>query len=224
MALSGLSTRTVLTAERLTFCRLSEYSSILEHTERKEACVNRAAANAVAVSAGRARSRWELKHREMGKRYYVANYILHVLNTSHPSQGKRWLIIVRFWTTFTFLLLEMAAMHVFWQTICFHSSALWTATESPEKFEKHTLTHWHWDTHTHSAVPVCACTLSKASTRCLTNTRLYSHVPSHNQSSKQRVAYAHPLWDVKSGWITHHWVEDMASTVHKRAASDQSAS
>lgn len=88
MALSGLSTRTVLTAEKLTFCRLSEYSSILEHTERMEARVNRAAANAVAVSAGRARSRWELKHRKMGKRYYVANYILHVLNTSHPSQGK----------------------------------------------------------------------------------------------------------------------------------------
>lgn len=55
MALSGLSTRTVLTAEKLTFCRLSEYSSILKHTERMEACVNRAAANAVAVSAGRAR-------------------------------------------------------------------------------------------------------------------------------------------------------------------------
>lgn len=149
MALSGLSTRTVLTAEKLTFCRLSEYSSILEHTERMEACVNRAAANAVAVSAGRARSRWELKHRKMGKRYYVANYILHVLNTSHPSQGKWWLIIVRFWTIFTFLLLDMAAMHVFWQTICFHSSALWTATESPEKFEKRTHAYTLTLRHTH---------------------------------------------------------------------------
>lgn len=38
MALKGLSTRTVLTAEKLTFCRLSEYSNILQHMkgERKE--------------------------------------------------------------------------------------------------------------------------------------------------------------------------------------------
>lgn len=34
MALSGLSTRTVLTAEKLTLCRLSEYSSILQRRER----------------------------------------------------------------------------------------------------------------------------------------------------------------------------------------------
>lgn len=36
MALSGLSTRTVLTAEKLTFCRLREYSSILQPRERKK--------------------------------------------------------------------------------------------------------------------------------------------------------------------------------------------
>lgn len=36
MALRGLSTRTVLTAEKLTFCRLREYSSILQPQERKK--------------------------------------------------------------------------------------------------------------------------------------------------------------------------------------------
>lgn len=36
MALSGLSTRTVLTAEKLTFWRLREYSSILQPRERKK--------------------------------------------------------------------------------------------------------------------------------------------------------------------------------------------
>lgn len=36
MALRGLSTRTVLTAVKLTFCRLREYSNILQHMERKK--------------------------------------------------------------------------------------------------------------------------------------------------------------------------------------------
>lgn len=39
MALSGRSTRTVLTAEKLTFCRLREYSSILQPQRgRKDKC------------------------------------------------------------------------------------------------------------------------------------------------------------------------------------------
>lgn len=37
MALSGRSTRTVLTAEKLTFCRSSEYSSILQGGAQREA-------------------------------------------------------------------------------------------------------------------------------------------------------------------------------------------
>lgn len=39
MALSGRSTRTVLTAEKLTFCKLREYSSILQpQGGRKDKC------------------------------------------------------------------------------------------------------------------------------------------------------------------------------------------
>lgn len=51
MALRGLSTRTVLTAEKLTFSRLREYSNILRHTERKKKNMFRNSSNEQQQSA-----------------------------------------------------------------------------------------------------------------------------------------------------------------------------
>lgn len=227
MALSGLSTRTVLTAEKLTFCRLSEYSSILKHTERMEACVNRAAANAVAVSAGRARWRWELKQKN-GKTLLCSQLYFACIKHFPPLTGQ---VVINHRKVLNHIYI-LAFRHgcnacVLANNMLSFQRSVDCNWKSRKVWKTHTCLHTDTETRTHKCC-ACLCLHMEQSIHAmfasLTNTRLYLHVPSHNQPSKQRVAYAHPLWDVKSGWITHHWMEDMASTVHKRAASDQSAS
>lgn len=80
--------------------------------------------------------------------------------------------------SFTFLPLEMAAIHVFWQTTRSHSRV----AKQTRKLEKH---------HTHNAC-VCACIWSAACTRCLCGRRTHAYVrmdPRNNQPSKERAAH-----------------------------------
>lgn len=135
MALRGLSTRTVLTAEKLTFCRLREYSSILQQTERRRENLCRCSSNKphilITQTAEPAQSSGNKTPENI--RAILCSQLYMACNTRSLTLSGRVVINPPMsQISFTFLLSEMTAIHVFfWQTICFQSNPHWTATNRP---------------------------------------------------------------------------------------------
>lgn len=136
MALSGLSTRTVLTAEKLTFCKLREYSNILQHMEREKEnmCKHNKPNTFIAITAHTAEPLWSsgTTNTENVRAILCSQLYIACITCSPALTGQVVINPLMSQITSTFLPLEMTAMHVVWQTICSHSRANWTATTTPE--------------------------------------------------------------------------------------------